>query len=125
MTRAEMLQQHSLSLQSNFLATGRDPQASRVLNAGLRSWDDLSVEEQSQFSIMMSGLFQGFESIFYQYRSGLLEEELWQSYQARIRWYLAREGVRAWWKLGGPTWVSEPFGALINELLLEFGGTDR
>ncbi len=123
-TRAEMLQQHSLSLQSTLLAIGSDAQASRVLNAGLRSWDDLSEEEQGQFSLMMAGTFQGFESVFYQYRSGLLEEELWQSYQTRMRWYLARRGVRAWWKLGGHTWVSESFGALINELVLEFEGAD-
>ncbi len=123
-TRAEMLQQHSLSLQSTLLAIGSDAQASRVLNAGLRSWDDLSGEEQGQFSLMMAGTFQGFESIFHQYRSGLLEEELWQSYQTRMRWYLARRGVRAWWKLAGHTWVSEQFGATINELAVEFEGTD-
>ena len=123
-TRAEMLQQHSLSLQSTLLATGSDAQASRVLNAGLRSWDDLSEEEQGQFSLMMSGTFQGFESMFYQHRSGLLQEEMWQSHETRLRWYLARRGVRAWWKLAGHTWVSEEFGATINELALEFEGTD-
>ncbi len=123
-TRAEMLQQHSLSLQSTLLAIGSDAQASRVFNAGLRSWDDLSEEEQGQFSLMMSGLFQGFESMFYQHRSGLLQEEMWQSHEARLRWYLARRGVRAWWKLAGHTWVSEQFGATINELALESEGTD-
>ncbi len=123
-TRAEMLQQHSLSLQSTLLAIGSDAQASRVLNAGLRSWDDLSEEEPGQFSLMMAGTFQGFESVFYQYRSGLLEEELWQSYQTRLRWYVARRGVRAWWKLAGHTWVSKQFGATINELALEVEATD-
>ncbi len=58
---------------------GSDAQASRVLNAGLRSRDDLSEGEQGQFSLMMAGTFQGFESVF---------------------------------------------GALINELVLEFRGTD-
>ena len=123
-TRAEMLQRHSLSLQGDIIAIGRDAQASRVLSAGLRSWDDLSEEEQAQFSLMMAGLFAGFESIFHQYRSGLLEEDVWESYQNRMRWYLARRGARAWWKLGGHTWVGESFGALINELVLEFRGTE-
>lgn len=123
-TRAQMLQQHSLSLQSDVLAVSRDAQACRVLNAGLRSWDDLTEEEQGQFGIMMAGLFTGFESTFHQYRSGLLEEDMWESYQTRVRWYLARPGTRAWWKLGGNTWVGEAYGAIINEMVLEFEKTD-
>ena len=119
-----MLQQHSLSLQSDLIALGRDSQASRVWNAGLRNWDDLSEEEQGQFGTMMAGLFTGFESTFNQYHSGLLEEDSWESYQTRLRWYVARRGVRAWWKLGGHTWVNEAYGAIINELVLEFEGTD-
>jgi hypothetical protein len=53
-TRAEMFQRFSLSLQSDLIALGRDPLASRVWNAGLRSWDDLSEEEQGQLSGMLT-----------------------------------------------------------------------
>ena len=119
-TRAEMLQQHSLSLQSDLIALGSNSQASRVWNTGLRSWDDLSEEEQGQFGGMLAGMFTGFESTFNQYRSGLLEEDSWASYQTRLRWYVARKGVRTWWKLGGHTWVDETYGAIINELVSEF-----
>ena len=30
----------------------------------------------------------------------------------------------AGWKLGGHTWVGEAYGAIINELVLEFEETD-
>jgi hypothetical protein len=123
-TRAEMLQQHSLSLQNALIALGSDSQASRVWNVGLRNWDDLSEEEQGQFSAMLSGMFTGFESSFNQYRSGLMEKASWGSYQKRLRWYVARKGVRAWWKLGGHMWVSEAYGVIINELVSEFEKTD-
>ena len=119
-TRAEMFQRFSISLQSDLIALGRDPLASRVWNAGLRSWDDLSEEEQGQFSGMLTGMFTGFESTFCQYRSGLLEEDLWESFQTRLRWYVARKGVRAWWKLGGHTWVNEAYGSIVNESIAEF-----
>ena len=124
-TRAVMLQQHTLALQGTLVAIGSDAQTSRVFNAGLRSWSELSEEEQGQFSLLMSGTFQFFESVFQQHRSGLLQEDLWQSYETRIRWYLARSGVRAWWKLAGHTWVSEQFRATINELALECEKADR
>ena len=123
-TRAEMLQHYSLALESELMALGRDPQASHVWNAGLRNWDDLSEAEQGQFGGMIAGLFTGFESTYNQYRSGLLEEDSWESYQKRLRWYMARRGVRAWWKLGGHTWVGEAYGAVINEMLLEFEEAD-
>ena len=106
------------------MALGRDSQASRVFNVGLRNWDDLSAEEQGQFGAMIAGLFTGFESAFNQYRAGLLEEDSWGSYQTRLRWYVARRGVRTWWKLGGHTWVGEAYAAIINELVLEFEETD-
>ena len=106
------------------MAMGRDPQASSVFNAGLRSWDDLSEEERAQFAGIMSGLLTGFESAFHQYRAGLMDEDTWDSYQKRLRWYVARRGVRAWWKLGGHTWVVKAYGAIINELVSEFEETD-
>lgn len=118
-TRSEMLQQHSLSLQEQLIALGSSADASRVLNSGLRDWDDLAEDDQTRFSLMMAGTFQGFESAYQQYRSGLLEEELWSSYRDRLRWYLARRGVRAWWELGAHTWTSETFASLINSLLAE------
>ena len=73
---------------------------------------------------MVAGLFTGFESTFDQYRSGLLEEDSWESYQKRLRWYVARRGVRAWWKLGGHTWVGKAYGGIITELVSEFEVTD-
>ena len=73
---------------------------------------------------MMAGTFQGFDSILQQYRSGLLEEGLWQSYRSRLRWYVARKGVREWWKLGAYTWTSDAFSALINDVLAELEETD-
>ena len=124
-TRAEMLQQHSLSVQDLMIQLGSSAAASGVFNAGLRSWRDLADAEQGQFSLIMAGTFQGFESAFQQYRSGLLAEDLWESYRNRMSWYLARAGVRDWWKLGAETWVSEPFAALITELLDELDAPDH
>ena len=91
---------------------------------GLRSWDDLSEGEQGQFGLMMAGTFTGFESTCNQYHSGLLEEDAWQGYLTRLRWYVARRGVRAWWKLGGHTWVNNAYAAIVNDLVSEFDETD-
>ena len=118
-TRAQMLQQHQVALQSQLVALGSNVQASRVLNAGLRSWTDLSEEEQGQFGLIIAGILQGFESTFHQYRAGLLSYELWDNYRTRLRWYVAREGVRSWLKLSGHTWASPEFGAIVDELVSE------
>ena len=45
-------------------------------------------------------------------------------YQKRLRWYVARKGVRTGWKLGGHTWVGEAYGAIIYERVAEFEKTD-
>ncbi len=119
-TRAQMHQQHLLSLENDLLALGRDAQASHVWNTGLRNWDDLTREEQGQFGIMMAGLFTGFESNYNQHRAGLLDEYSWSGYRTRLRWYVARKGMRSWWKLGGRTWVSEAYGDIIDEMISEF-----
>ncbi len=117
-TRAEMFQHHALSVQGQLTHLGSSAHASRVFNAGLRGWTDLAEDEQGQFSLIMAGTFQGFQSVFWQYRSGLLAEDLWQSYQSNLSWYLARAGVREWWKHGAQ-WVSEPFAALVTDMLAE------
>jgi len=80
------------------------------------SYDDLTDEEKTRFSMSMHAAFVSFENAFYLHEHGTLEHGLWEKWRWQIEWYTKRTGVVAWWETS-QRFFSEIFRRHVNELI--------
>ena len=95
-----------------------DPRVARINRLGLAGLGNLDEDEVVQFSFMGLAYMRIFETLYYQYKSGTMEEQLYQSELNTLKWQAAQPGFQAWW-LVNPISFSAEFrafmGGLINE----------
>jgi hypothetical protein len=77
---------------------GRDRELSRIMRVGLQSPEALTEDEFTQFGYLGISLFRRFENVFFQYQSGLIDEDFWVGHRDNILWFFHRPGTQAWWK---------------------------
>ena len=77
---------------------GSDKQLARVFRIGMVSADRLDEDELAQFGYLGISLFRRFENVFFQYQSGLVDEDFWTGHRDNILWFFHRPGMQAWWK---------------------------
>ena len=77
---------------------GRDPALARIFRIGMEDPGALTEDEFTQFSYLGISLFRRFENVFFQYRSGLIDEDFWVGHRENILWFFHRPGTQAWWK---------------------------
>jgi len=75
------------SLANVSLEVAKDPDLSNLTRKGMTAFDKLTEEERFQFVMLMITVFRRFENIFYQYKKGFLEEELWDGYKQSMLLY--------------------------------------
>ena len=76
----------------------------------LRPGSSLNGRERLQFDQFLQAMLRGFENYYYQYRKGLLEEELWVGYRESIRLAVSPPGFPPWWSF------SRDFAELIDSI---------
>ena len=65
----------------------------------LEDFASLSAEEKARSSQLFFACFHNFENMYYQYRKGYLEADVWLGWQRLILSYHARPGFQVWWSL--------------------------
>ena len=76
-----------------------NPEISRLYSLAYTTPDDLSQEDKAKIIRLMSGYFNLYENLFYQYKNGLLEPELWAGWSKGLMVDLyAQPGLIFWWK---------------------------
>lgn len=71
---------------------------SRVYRIGLSTPDQLDEEEYFRFAVIGTSQFRSFENLFFQYRSGFVDEDFWIAHRENILWFYHRPGMQIWWK---------------------------
>lgn len=80
---------------SGFL--GRDKELARIFRIGMADHTALTPDELTQFSYLGISLFRRFENVYFQYQSGMIDEDFWVGHRDNILWYFHRPGMKAWW----------------------------
>jgi hypothetical protein len=77
---------------------GTDPQVTRIYRIGLTNPDELTDNERMQFALLCVSQFRRYENLYFQYRTGLVDEDFWDGHRENILWFFYRPGMQAWWK---------------------------
>ena len=77
---------------------GSDRELARIFRIGMIDPKALSEDEFTQFGYLGISLFRRFENVFFQYQSGMIDEDFWVGHRDNILWFFHRPGFQAWWK---------------------------
>jgi hypothetical protein len=75
-----------------------DEKLSRIYNTGLATPDELDENEYFRFALIGTSQFRSFENLFFQYRSGFVDEDFWSGHRENILWFYHRPGMQVWWE---------------------------
>jgi hypothetical protein len=73
-------------------------ETSCIYQTGLSSPSQLEEKESFRFALLLISQFRRYENLFFQHRSGLIDEEYWIAQRENMLWFFHRSGVQTWWK---------------------------
>ena len=76
-----------------------DLQAMRAFAAAVEDWYGVTEEDRARSLSFMFPTFKLFENAWFQQRQGTLDKQQWEGWDAYIRMYYHRPGVKTWWSL--------------------------
>ena len=74
-----------------------DSELCRVWRRGLSGTDALDEDEYFRFALLGTSVFRNFETLYFQYRAGLVSEEFWDGHRENMLWFYHRPGIQTWW----------------------------
>ena len=77
---------------------GSDKELARIFRVGMVDPAALTEDEFTQFGYLGISLFRRFENVFFQYQSGMIDEDFWVGHRDNILWFFHRPGMQVWWK---------------------------
>lgn len=77
---------------------GSDKELARIFSTGMMKPDELEEDEFVQFGYLGISLFRRFENVFFQYQSGMIDDDFWVGHRDNILWFFHRPGMQVWWK---------------------------
>jgi hypothetical protein len=81
--------------------------------------EPLSFADQYRFSLQMIAEMRSREYEFFQYKAGLLDEDVWFSYRAILRVTLGDERGRKWWNTVGADQFDPGFRRMVNDYIAD------
>jgi hypothetical protein len=99
-----------------------DPANYEAIRIGMADYEQLAEADRLRFHFWAGGLLLGYENAYYQYRSGLLDEDRWNFYRDQLAslFQNVAPGFTQWWRISALPWTPE-FVALVEEILGEEG----
>ena len=79
-----------------------NPDVGRIVLKAGEDYDNLTREEFVRFEAYAERVFGNFESIFYSYRNSMIEQDLWESWEASYLADISRHAMRRFWHEGRP-----------------------
>jgi hypothetical protein len=77
---------------------GSNKELARIFRIGMLNPGELDEDESAQFGYLGISLFRRFENVFFQYKSGMIDEDFWNGHRDNILWFFHRPGMQFWWK---------------------------
>jgi len=79
----------------------------------------LSFADQYRFSLQMIAEMRSREHEYFQYKAGLLDEDVWLSYRAILSISLGDERGRKWWNSVGADQFDPGFRQMVNDYIAD------
>lgn len=78
----------------------QDHETARIFRVGSDKPDEpkLTAEESVRFEQLICSIFNFYENLYYQYKTGLLEASLWAGWCLTMRNQLRKKGISEYWK---------------------------
>ena len=70
----------------------------RIYRIGLSTPDDLEEDEYFRFAMYGISQFRRYENLFFQHRSGLIDDDFWIGHSENKLWFFQSPGIQAWWR---------------------------
>lgn len=70
---------------------------SKLYALGMAEPDRLTEDEYLQFAYLGISLFRKYENAYFQYRSGMIDDEFWDGHRDNLLWFYHRPGTQRWW----------------------------
>ena len=77
---------------------GESKEKSRIYADGMAGPDKLDPDEYLQFAYLGISLFRKYENAYFQYKSGMIDDEFWDGHRDNLLWFFHRPGTQRWWK---------------------------
>ena len=84
----------------------------------MENFGDLDSDEKARVSQLFFVTFHYFENMYYQYRKGYLEEDVWRGWKRLMLTYYASPGFQTWWSIRRVVF-SESFGEFLDTAELD------
>jgi hypothetical protein len=75
------------------------PQLMRSFAAAVEDWHGASEDDRMRAVSMLFAVFKLFENAWFQKRQGTLDAQQWEGWDAYMRTYYHRPGVKIWWQM--------------------------
>jgi hypothetical protein len=77
---------------------GDTKEKARIFSVGMAEPDKLAKDEYLQFAYLGISLFRRYENVFFQYQSGMIDDDFWFGHKDNLLWFFHRPGTQLWWK---------------------------
>jgi hypothetical protein len=77
----------------------QNPESLRAFSVVIENWQDATERDRIQAVPFIFATFKVFENAWFQQRQGTLDRQQWEGWDAYIRIYYHRPGVKAWWSM--------------------------
>ncbi len=87
---------------------------------GIQSFQGLDAVSKVRFSAFQNRFFKNFEGMYYSWREGILNPELWEEIKRTMSDFLAYDGVRQWWETR-KHWHTDAFVRVVDAMIARGG----
>jgi hypothetical protein len=95
-----------------------DPRVARIQRLGLAGLGNFDEDDALQFSWLLLANMRIFETLYYQYKTGTMEEQLYEAELRTLNWIASQPGFQAWWS-ANPISFSAEFRTFMGGLISE------
>lgn len=77
---------------------GESKEKARVFSVGMAHPEQLAEDEYLQFAYLGVSLFRRYENVYFQYKTGMIDEDFWEGHRDNLLWFFHRPGTQVWWQ---------------------------
>ena len=77
---------------------GESKEKARIFADGMAAPDKLTKDEYLQFAYLGISLFRRYENVYFQYQSGMINDDFWFGHRENLLWFFHRPGTQVWWQ---------------------------
>lgn len=93
-TQSQTYQFATSALGDTAATIGQSRELSRIFTLGMASPEKLDEIEYYQFAYLGISLIRRYENVFFQYQSGLIDDDFWNGHRENLLWFFHQPGFQ-------------------------------